>query len=254
MNANALNDINSGDIDALRAMGAHVDIDVAGNPLSVSWGLHAAITDDGLQILEKMSSLTALELHGTMTDGRLKHIAPLFNLTSFFLGRRYLHVSPNTFTDVGLQYLSRLNNLHTLSLHSIGRVSEVGLAHLKELSYLRLLDLELLPITLDSLRQLQGLNLTHLEVPNTIGLNYVPLFPLLEIVYAFDIPDDELKLLSSLKYLKELGIMSHQVTDDAIEYLLPLITLDKLYLFETQISENGFVRLRSGLPNCEIES
>ena len=129
----------------------------------------------------------------------------------------------------------------------------MGLAHLKILSYLRELDLELLPITLDSLRQLQELNLTHLEVPNSIGLNYVPLFPLLEIVYAFDIPDDEVKLLSSLKHLKELGIMSRQLTDNAIEYLLPLTTLHKLYLFETQISENGFARLRSGLPNCEIE-
>lgn len=253
MNTNALNDINSGDIDALRAMGAHVDIDAAGNPLSVSWGLHAAITDDGLQIVEKMSSLTALELHGTMTDERLKHIAPLFNLTSLFLGRRS-GVSPNTFTDVGLQYLSRLQNLHTLSLHSIGRISEVGLAHLKTLSCLRSLDLELLPITLDLLRQLQGLNLIHLEVPNSIGLNYVPLFPLLETVYSFEISDDEVKLLLSLKHLKELGIMSRQLTDKAIEYLLPLTTLHKLYLFETQISANGFARLRSGLTNCEIES
>ena len=64
----------------------------------------------------------------------------------------------------------------------------------------------------------------------------------------------EVKLLSSLKHLKELGIMSPQVTDNAIEYLLPLTTLHKLYLFETQISENGFARLRSGLPNCDIES
>jgi Leucine-rich repeat (LRR) protein len=135
------------------------------------------------------------------------------------------------------------------------RITDDGLKHLKELTNLESLDLSKSQVTFEGLKQLQQLRkLIYLRVPSHVYLEYITLFPSLEIVYALDTTEKELQHLSKLNNIKVLGIQSHKITDEAIQYLIPLKSLQELYLFETQITTEGFAKLKNALPACEIEA
>ncbi len=236
-------------INALRSLGASVDVDPEGNAISVRWGVHSAVTEDGLQLLQQLTTVKELELTG-MTDDWLRYLAPLSQLTSLVLGRYGF----SRITDAGLKHLSHLTNLRVLHLQS-PEISDAGIIHLKSLVDLQKLDVSYSQVTLDGLKQLEGLrSLIYVGVPDNVNLNYVTFFPNLETVYAFRTTDEETQVLVNLKQIRELGIQSTQITDQAIEYLLPLQTLNQLYLYDTQITPQGFAKLRAGLPQCEITS
>ena len=236
-------------VNTLRSLGASVDVDSEGNAISVRWGVHSAVTEDGLQLLQQLTTVKELELTG-MTDDWLRYLAPVSQLTSLVLGRYGF----SRITDAGLKHLSHLTNLRVLHLQS-PEISDAGIIHLKSLVDLQKLDVSYSQVTLDGLKQLEGLrSLIYVGVPDSVNLNYVTFFPNLETVYAFRTTDEETQVLVNLKRIRELGIQSTQITDQAIEYLLPLQTLNQLYLYETQITPEGFARLRAGLPQCKITS
>lgn len=242
-------DKQSDPVNTLRSLGASVDVDSEGNAISVRWGLFSAVTEDGIQQLQQLTTVKELELAG-MTDDWLRYLAPLSQLTSLVLGRDGF----SRITNGGLKHLSHLTNLRTLHLPS-PKITDAGMIHLKGLVDLQRLDISFAQVTLGGLKQLEGLHsLIYVGVPDSLNLNYLTLFPNIETVYDFRTTDEEIQVLVNLKRIRELGIESTQITDQAIEDLIPLQTLNQLYLYETQITPEGFVTLRAGLPQCKITS
>ena len=239
----------SDSIDRLRSLGVSIHVDADGNAVSARWGVHSPITEDGLELLRQLATLKELELTG-MTDTRLQYLASMSQLTRLSLGRHGF----SRITDAGLEYLSQLTNLRALVLLST-KVTDSGMIHLQGLQALQSLDVTSTNVTLEGLRQLEGLtNLRNVAAPENVSLEYVALFPGLEIVFSSGTTDEEAAMLTNLGRLKELGIESTQITDDAIRHLLQLQTLQQLYLFETQITPEGFTRLQAELPHCNVET
>ena len=58
--------------------------------------------------------------------------------------------------------------------------------------------------------------------------------------------------LSELPNLKYLAISSLRVTDESIDALARMTELETLVATETRISKDGFIRLKSRLPNCKV--
>jgi hypothetical protein len=209
-------------IEVLRAAGAFVRLDEFGNAIGLEWGRHARITEAGLKLMATLQSLTWVDLTG-MTDAWLRYVAQLLNLRRLYFG-------------------------------TFGSVTDAGMTHLVGLTRLQYLGLEHTDITLVGLKHLSNLTqLTTLTVPDSIGLEYVLLFPNLEYVCNYGAKDADLGFLVGLSRLKVLGIESAAITDAGLEHLAKLTALAELYLFGTRITEDGFARLRKALPNCQID-
>lgn len=71
-------------------------------------------------------------------------------------------------------------------------------------------------------------------------------------LYLADIADDELRLLSDFTKLKGLWIKSDSLTDVGLAHLEKLSGLRTLYLYGTEVSEEGMVELQEVLPRCDI--
>lgn len=121
-----------------------------------------------------------ITLIGLVTDAGLEHLSGLTNLETLSL--EYTQV-----TDADLQYLSGLTNLMELYLNHT-QVSDVGLQHLSGLNNLHELSLHNTQITDDGLQHLQSLaNLERLYLSSTLvtdaGVNQLQLqLPGVEIV------------------------------------------------------------------------
>ena len=213
-------------IQNLRSLHALVEVDNHGNAVKVSWGKHSEVTDTGLEYLSTLTTLVELEL-AQITDARLAYLSNLVNLESLNLG------NSAKITDSGLPNLVNLKKLKTLNLSYDSFVTVKGLEQLKGLSELR-----------------------YLGVPETLSLEYVTKFPLLEIVYAVNKNDSEIKYLETLNNIQELYIWSPEVaevTDASVKTLIKLKSLKILYLWDTQISEQGLKQIQNELPNCDID-
>lgn len=189
-------DSNSGDpIDALKAIGATMEMDQAGNTTEVSL-IHTPITDSGLKNLEKLTSLQKLDLGGTpITDAGMKHIKGLTSLKIINLGATQI-------TDSGLKQLKGLTNLEELNLSYVSMITDDGLEHLKGLTNLQELNLGSTLITDAGLVHLKGLvKLQELNLGST------------------KVTDAGLVHLTELTKLEGLSLRVTQVTDAGLEEL-----------------------------------
>ncbi len=101
---------------------------------------HTQITDEGLALLNGLTSLGTLSLEDTqITDAGLEHLKGLTNL-------RILSLEGTQITDAGLEHLKVLPSLTSLTLSGT-QFTDAGLEHLKGLTSLRVLKLSDTQIT-----------------------------------------------------------------------------------------------------------
>lgn len=207
-----------------------------------------AITDKGLVHLEDLTSLEILSLIDTeVTDAGMKHLKPLKNL-------RMLMLHGTKVTDDGLIHLGDFPKIDTLGLNHT-KVDE-GLRHLANLKTLR--DIRLVGSTisdkglkhLNAMTNLKTVVLNDTEI-NGSGLRHLPLSVEKLFLPATNIKDDG---LSNLVYLKNLEVLqlSEHITDKGVPHLEKLSSLRELTCSGTKITEAGFKRLESALPNCKV--
>jgi hypothetical protein len=134
-----------------------------------------------------------------------------------------------------------------LSLASCRSITDAGLAHLRELKHLRILDLFNTPTTDTGLRHivpltgLRTLNLAGTEISDS-GLQSLKSFEALEELHLgwCNIGDDALPGLEGLPCLRVLDLRATRVTDAGLLHLSRIPTLEILGLAETAISGSGF--------------
>jgi hypothetical protein len=67
-----------------------------------------------------------------------------------------------------------------------------------------------------------------------------------------DFPVESLAIIPTMSELKQLGIESASLTDDAVRYLKRATQLESLILRCPQITSNAIQSLRSALPHCDV--
>ena len=147
------------------------------NGTKLALGLNIAdskITDNGLQEIGRLSSITSLSLPNGITDAGVKDLEQLPQLEHLDISNtqitdngfatftrperiKSLNLS-RSITDDGLAYLTRFSGLERLSV--IG-VSNNGLAHLKGLASLREISVASTQVTDEGIMQLSGLSELH---------------------------------------------------------------------------------------------
>ncbi|MBI5251835.1 MAG: hypothetical protein HY912_20270 [Desulfomonile tiedjei] len=232
----------------------YVGLDESGNAASLRMRQHKIMTDDAMQLVVKLKTLTSLTLW-PMTDKRLAYVKLLPNLehTDFRNLSRGASADGEHVTDAGLIHLSELYDLVTLCL-SGAQISDSGLNHLKGLTNLKKLQVGG-PFTLAGLKQLSCIsNLVYLEVPSSLGLGYAEFCPNLEEICHFEnSTDSDLAYLQVLTKLRVLRIASDKVSDFGIRYLKSIKSLRELALFCPNVTESGIKELQEALPECDIE-
>ncbi|HJT30451.1 MAG TPA: hypothetical protein VJ783_00185 [Pirellulales bacterium] len=109
------------------------------------------------------------------------------------------------------------------------------------------------------LRRLRFLNLSETKITDkgAAELNRLSCLTTLWICPS-DAPTDEsvsdagLKQLRGLRELKSLALGGSGITDASIAVLAEFKHLRELYLLDTAITADGWVRLRNSLPDCEV--
>ena len=120
------------------------------------------ISDDGLEILAGMHSLTTLNVHAcTVSDAGLAHIAKLTNLERLDVG-----YSNRRITDAGATHLVNLTKLKWLCIYNSRITDKTVLEVISNLSSLQYVQLTDTDVTADGVAALkQALPSCHLDKP-----------------------------------------------------------------------------------------
>ncbi|MBN2589469.1 MAG: hypothetical protein JXA96_06380 [Sedimentisphaerales bacterium] len=241
--------LNDEDFKYLTSMSSLKSIFLQGNrpfrqPISYSF------TDAGLMVMSQMKSLESINLfYGEFTDKGLEYLSKLNNLKTLIIPNCY------SFTGSGLQYLTQLENLEHLNIgsYSLKDVDLESMGQLKNLKKLILFNAN--NITNKGLAKLTGLSsLENLELwapkITTTGLNHLNALSNLTVLdvtggYAKDIePDDTILNIENLKNLEKLIIPVFRNEDlDCIE---KLPNLRQLEIYNHGIVTNeGIARLKN---------
>jgi len=157
-----------------------------------------------------------------------------------FPNLRWGLISGCMITDSGLKRLSGCRQLEELHLHNCAKITDAGLAHLKDLPNLRFLRLlqenaGTMPVTdaglahVADLQQLQELMIVRIPVTDA-GLAYVARLPRLKHLFVLGIP----------------------VTDAGIAQLRELPSIEYVHFRNTQVTRLGVDDLCRGLPDCLV--
>ncbi len=154
-------DANLSPVDALKALGATVKMNAAGDVIGVDLK-DTEVTDADLTLLKEMTKIKTLNLSQTrVTDEGLSNLEGL-------TGLKYLYLFGTDTTDTGLKHLSGLQAMEVLCLDDT-RITDAGLVHLKNMTELVKLHIQSKDTITDAgLELLTGLTgLTELRVGGT---------------------------------------------------------------------------------------
>ena len=164
-----------------------------------------------------------------------------------------------TDVDAGVAHLKGLTQLRVLNLWKT-KASDITLIHLKDVPQLQELNLDETNVTdggllnLRGLTQLQGLSLGRTHVSDT-GLAFLKGLTQLRLLIIDNttIGDAGLENLKGLTQLHTLILIHTQVSDGGLENLKALPQLQELDLSFTNVTDAGVKELQKSLPNCTIE-
>lgn len=198
------------------------------------------VTAAGIEHLCDLPALVALDLEGCegIHDGACAALARLTGLRGLVL--RKTAFEKQFITDDGLAQVRSLDRLELLDL-SGNRVTDAGLESVQALARLRDLDLSLLAITDAGLR-----HLTSLKLLQRLELIYAEGFagPLLTDACGMS--------LRELESLRELNLTGAKLSDAGLEWLSSLPALRRVQLARTTVSAAGAERLRMSRPGLEV--
>jgi Leucine-rich repeat (LRR) protein len=151
-----------------------------------------ALTTKGYKLLTQIPDLQALMLDGTaITNDGLKELSGITSL-------HWLDISRTQITDAGIPLLARIERLQTLLIKDVPRLTESGLADLKELKTLRVLH-----ITVDKDPRAMTAHISKLK--NLLELSIRP------------IGNDEAEQIASLENLQILDV-GNLTSDDGVAF------------------------------------
>jgi len=138
----------------------------------------------------------------------------------------YLDFSESKVTDAGLAHLKQLPTLKSLNLRGT-KITDAGLANLK------------------GLRQLQSLNLTATEVKDAGLENLKGLLQLQSLnLQVTEITDAGLVQLEGLTQLRDLNLYNTRVTNAGLAHLQEMTQLTSLNLWHTHVTDTGLECLK----------
>ncbi len=216
------------------------------------------ITDEGMKIVGRQTSLKHLDLAGTkVTDAGLAHLTELEHL-------HYLDFSDTNVKGPGLRKLKGLRNLTGLNLAGCpvtGAGLKEGFIGLKELELLtnlclcdaKIADDDLAPLSM--LKRLTFLRLDGTKVTGA-GLTRLKALPKLDtlILSRTSFSDDDCDHLKELINLQSLVLKETKVTVVGLKKLKSMPNLRRLGILDNaQLTEKDEVELRRVMPNVVLE-
>ena len=179
---------------------------------------------EGLGQILALKNVRSLALVSELTDADLALIGKVDHLKEFSLESKIV-------TDIGLAKLPK--NLQSLWLNRCNKISDAGLAKLPE---------NLQSLWLYRCNKISGAGLAKL--PNNMQS--------LSLCGCENISDAGMAAIVNLEHLVELDIRRTGVTDQGLLPLAKLKNLRKLDVQETAVTEAGVKKLKSLLPQLEI--
>jgi len=196
------------------------------------------IGDPGLAHLGRLNRIESLDL-GCWYKTTLKGLAPIAQMT----GLKRLKVRGMSFDDDRATVFADLTALEQLDV-PFQNLSDAGLAHLRNLSALKALDLRTTPGAIgDSDNVLTDDGLAHLEKLTALETLHLPR----------GIGDAGLTHLRGLTNLKRLSLWHTSVTDEGLLHVAALTQLELLELPRATVTDEGVESLQQALPDLKIE-
>ncbi len=188
------------------------------------------------QLLAGLPSVLYLTVHNCELDDEHMKVLPGLHRLESFDGQA------NAISDIGVAHLAELQDLATLWL-SQNRISGTGF---KSFSTPSLVELHMYdnPITNEGLIEIG--RLTSLE---KLGIGRTTRA-------AGDgnkVTDDGIAHLADLKRLKFICLVNLDITDEALQTLQQIPSLQTIELYGTEITNAGVADLKAALPNCKIK-
>jgi len=84
------------------------------------------------------------------------------------------------------------------------------------------------------------------------AINKLPTIRSLDLSQS-QITGEACRTLSNMPYLREVWFEGTALSDADIDSLALLMQFDRIYLYETQVTEQGIQQLAALLPHCDIE-
>ncbi len=215
-------------VKALVALGVTIEQNDQGQVKSVV-ATKGQMTDQAFALLGGLPGLEKLEIRGgKVTSKGLVHLKNLHGL-------QRLYLCDVSLDDEALKHLAGLTNLVCLSLEKTG-ITGTGLAYLKNLRNLEVLNLADNPIDDKAMAHLQALSrLDTITLRNT------------------HVTGDGLIHLKGLERLRVLNLKEcKEVTDESLEHLRDLKELRMLYVWGTQVSDEGAKKLKRQIPGLAV--
>ncbi|HEY7314060.1 MAG TPA: hypothetical protein VH643_32215, partial [Gemmataceae bacterium] len=215
-----------------------------GNPVIAVTVFQPSFTDDELKSLAGLTKVRKMNLANTKSTGvGFKDLTGLKDLTE-------LQVSQTPLSDEGLKAIAALTQLKVLELRG-SKVTDPGLRQLKPLTQLEELAVANNGERGDSgavniaanLKQLKRLYIDNSSVGDA-GVTELAKMPNLQLltINGTRITDNALEALTKLTTLEELHL-SHFPTDKSMAILVRCKNLRVLHLFDTQITDKGLKTL-----------
>ena len=177
-----------------------------------------------MKLLRSFPQLSSIDLSETkISDGDLQYLPEqLTGVTLLF----------TEIGDLGVEHLSRLTQLNTLSLQgaSLTDNSIPKLAALEELQFLDLSDTQLGPAGIRALADIPSLE--------TVWLS------------GFEFTVQHYDALLSLTNVKDLDLSGSNLDDAGLMKLLPLRRIDVLSIESTNVSQSAIDRFDRKRPDC----
>lgn len=206
------------------------------------------MTDQALVHLTKMTQLKRLHLSQSNVTG--SGLANLGGLTQI----EELDMENSQINDAGLVHVGEMPNLRKLNISSnplTGKVTDAGLAHLKDLKFLEDLVLPLGGLTDAGLSNLAALaSLKKLDIGGEgIADKGIAVFANMTrmenlSIAGENVTDAAMPTLAKCTALKELSLNGCSITDRGFAQLARLKSLEKLTITRTQITGDGLAALK----------
>lgn len=236
-------------LESFRQMGADVNESHPGSKISdtTDFGVTAEV-DSGVKISFSFKDLSDDKVAGE----KLGHLGEIPNLFS-------LNLKASNISDAGLANLKNLVTLKVLNLNRCPKITDAGVAELEKLINLEVLDLDFTQIDDPGLLHLKGFTkLRELTLQKTgvtdKGVKDIVGFPLVCLsLRETKVTDASLQLLKEKVPTLQTLILRDDpaVTDTGLKYLEGVPRLKSLTLRGTGVTDAGMKSLKS-LPDLEI--
>jgi len=197
-----------------------------------------SMTDEGLGYLSSLPSLNHLILGGRFTNDAALYLKDVSSLRILSLGIMSMGRRPNNqqlsikevFNDRGMKNVSKLTQLEHFQAHWMERITDNGIAYLKDMPSLKSVDI------------------WHAKVTDRAATDLAQM-QTLENLDVGGLTNEGLKNISTLQKMKHLRIKSHpgfRFNDESLGYISKLKSLESLSI-GGDFSDNGMKRIAANL-------